>query len=145
MRHLNNAIEFYSVGTAKDLPLQFVGNISAGFPSPAEEYLEQVLDFNKDFIKNKASTFYGRVKGNSMIEAGIRNNDILVIDKSLQPVNGDIAICYLNGAFTVKKLKVENNCVWLMPYNKEFAPIKVTPENEFIVWGIVIHVIHSYR
>ncbi|MGP8216129.1 MAG: LexA family protein [Bacteroidia bacterium] len=145
MKHLNNTIEFIPVSMAKNLPLPFVGNISAGFPSPAEEYLEQVLDFNKDFIKHPSSTFYGRVKGNSMIDAGIRNGDLLVIDKSLQPVNGDIAVCYLNGAFTVKKLKVENNTVWLVPYNKEFAQVKITPENDFMIWGIVLHVIHSYR
>ncbi len=141
----SETIEFLLADTVEALNLPFVGNISAGFPSPAEEYLEQVLDFNKDFIKNPTSTFYGRVKGNSMIGANIHNGDILVIDKSLRPYNGCIAVCFLNNEFTVKTLKVESNEVWLMPHNKEFRPIKVTAENEFIVWGIVTYIIHKAR
>lgn len=145
MRHINNKIEILLADTTEGLILPFVGGISAGFPSPAEEYLEQVLDFNKDFIKNPASTFYGRVKGNSMIDANIHNGDILVIDKSIQPYNGCIAVCYLNNEFTVKTLKVEKKEVWLMPHNKEFAPIKVNLENDFVVWGIVTYIIHKAR
>src|ERR1017187_5244903 len=97
-------IEFFGADTTTELPLPFAKAISAGFPSPAEEYLEEVLDFNRDLIKNPTSTFYGRVKGNSMKDANIFEGDILVIDKSLEPKNGDTAVCYLNGEFTVKTL-----------------------------------------
>jgi DNA polymerase V len=136
-------IEFFKADPSTALPLPFAERISAGFPSPAEEYLEQVLDMNKELIKNPSSTFYGRVRGNSMIEANIKDGDILVIDKSLEPANGDIAVCFISGEFTVKRLKVEKDYVWLMPYNKEFNPIKITPDNEFMVWGVVSYIIHK--
>ena len=138
-------MEFFTVGTEIKLSLPFAQRISAGFPSPAEEYLEVVLDLNDELIKNATATFYGRVKGNSMVEANIKDGDILVIDKSLEAVNGDIAVFYLNGEFTVKRLKVEKGNVWLMPYNKDFAPNKVSPDSEFRIWGIVTNIVHKTR
>ena len=139
-------LEFFSVDTSTKLPLPYVtGGISAGFPSPADDFLEDNLDFNKQFIKNPSSTFYARVKGNSMIDAGISDKDILVIDKSLEPKTGDIAVCFLDGEFTVKHILIEKDVVWLVPKNEEFQPIKVTAENDLIIWGIVINVIKSVR
>ena len=118
--------------------------IQAGFPSPATDHLERLLDINEYLIKNRPATFYARVKGKSMLGAGFNVGDIMVIDRSLEPGDGKIAICYLDGEFTVKRLKVEKkrNLVWLMPENEEFEPILITPENEgFLVWGIVTFII----
>ncbi|MBI6119637.1 translesion error-prone DNA polymerase V autoproteolytic subunit [Salegentibacter maritimus] len=122
------------------LPLSSCG-ISAGFPSPADDHLEDVIDLNHQLIRNKEATFFGRAEGDSMIDAGIGNGDLLVIDKSLSPKNNDIAVCFLDGEFTVKRIKIEKNIIWLVAENKNYKPIKVTKENEFVIWGIVTHCI----
>jgi DNA polymerase V len=126
-----------------ELPLA-EGGIVAGFPSPAEDFLDLSIDLNKYLIKNKAATFYGRVKGNSMINAGIADGDLLVIDKSIEPENGKIAVCYINGEFTVKRIKIQDDRCWLMPENDDFKPIEVLPDNQFMIWGVVLHVIKSF-
>jgi DNA polymerase V len=136
-------IKFYSAETSTALALPFAEAISAGFPSPAADYLEMSLDINKELVNNPNSTFYGRVRGNSMIDAGIHDGDILVIDKSLEPANNKRAVCFIDGQFTIKTLKVSKGEVWLKPENKDYPPIKITPENDFVVWGIVTHVIHK--
>jgi DNA polymerase V len=138
-----NNLDFYTADTTTELGLPFAENIRAGFPSPAEEYIEQAFDLNKELIKNPSSTFYGRVRGSSMIDAGINEGDILVIDKSIYPNDGKRAICYIDGEFTLKTLKVTKDGIYLLPANSEFEPIKITPENEFMVWGIVTYVIHK--
>lgn len=125
------------------MALPLAEGISAGFPSPAEEYIELSLDLNKALIEHPSSTFFGRVKGHSMRDAGINDGDILVIDKSLSPADGKKAVCYIDGEFTLKSLRVDKSGVWLMPANPEFKPIRVTEENDFIVWGIVTYVIHK--
>ena len=122
------------------LPLSSCG-ISAGFPSPADDHLEDVIDLNHQLIRNKEATFFGRAEGDSMINTGIGNGDLLVIDKSLSPKNNDIAVCFLDGEFTVKRIKIEKNIIWLVAENKNYKPIKVTKENEFVIWGIVTHCI----
>ena len=124
------------------LPLSTNG-ISAGFPSPAEDHLEDIIDLNKHLIKNKEATFFGRAEGDSMIGAGIGNGDLLVIDKSLRPKNQKIAVCFLDGEFTVKRIKIEKDTIWLVAENEKYQPIKVTSENEFVIWGIVTHCIKS--
>lgn len=142
----NDVLEFYTANTNTMLSLPFVeGGVSAGFPSPADDFLENELDFNAKFIKHPSATFYAKVKGNSMKDAGISNGDIMVIDKSLEPKNGDIAVCYLDGEFTVKTIMIEKDIVWLVAQNEQYSPIKVTAENELIIWGIVINVIKSFR
>lgn len=118
-----------------------VEGIRAGFPSPAEDYAEPTLDLNRYVIKNPASTFYARVTGNSMEGADIHDGDIVVIDKSLEPTNDSLAVCYIDGEFTLKRIRVERNRVWLMPANPDFPMIEVTEENHFLVWGIVTYVI----
>ena len=118
--------------------------ISAGFPSPADDFINTSIDLNKELIKNPSATFYGKVEGDSMKDAGIDHGDLLIIDKSLEPRNGKIAVCYIDGQFTIKKIKIEKNCCWLLPANENYSHIKVTEENEFIIWGIVIHVIKSF-
>jgi len=115
--------------------------ISAGFPSPASDYLDIAIDLNKELIKNPSSTFLGRVRGLSMKDAGIDENDILVVDKSLEPQNGKIAVCYIDGEFTVKRVNIREKEVYLMPANNDFQPIRVTPDNDFLIWGTVTYII----
>jgi DNA polymerase V len=138
-------LEFYfpDHGTKMKLPFMDVG-ISAGFPSPADDFIELSIDLNKHLIKHKDTTFFARVKGHSMKDAGIYDGDLLVIDKSLEPQDGKIAICQIDGEFTVKRIKIEENLIWLIAENENYKPIKVTPENELMIWGIVIHSIKSF-
>ncbi|MEI7977982.1 MAG: translesion error-prone DNA polymerase V autoproteolytic subunit [Bacteroidota bacterium] len=138
-------IDFFSAIAEIDLQLPYVEKgISAGFPSPADDFIDATIDLNKEFIKNPSATFYGRVKGNSMKNAGIDNGDLLIIDKSLEPKDGKIAVCYIDGEFTVKRIKLDKDCLWLVPENDLYKPIKVTADNDFIVWGMVAHVIKSF-
>ena len=144
--HAGPVLDFFTPDFTTPLELPLAGTaIAAGFPSPAEEYVEIALDLNKELIKHPAATFYARVKGDSMVDAGIQDGDLLVIDKALEPKEGAIAVCYLDGEFTVKRLAVREEGVYLMPANAEFKPIRITEENEFLVWGIVAYVIHKPR
>ncbi len=144
LKYINSVsgIDFFSADTSTHISLPFVNEgIAADFPSPAQDYMDLSLDLNKELIKHPAATFYGRVKGMSMKDAGIDDGDILVIDRSLEYRNNMTAVCFIDGEFTVKKLKLERGKVFLMPANKEFEPIEINEENEFIVWGIVTYVI----
>ena len=120
-------------------------SVKAGFPSPAQDYLDLSIDLNNELIKHPSTTFYGRVKGDSLIEADIHEGDILIIDKSLEPREGDLAVCCVDGEFTLKYIKIEQDVVWLIPANKDFQPIKVTAGNEFVIWGIVTYSIKKHR
>lgn len=132
----------FGADTSTELALQFVETgISAGFPSPAEDFLELTIDLNKELVKHPSTTFYGKVKGESMQDAGFSDGDILIIDKSLQPTDGKIAVCFIDGEFTVKRIKTGKDCIWLIAENKKYNPIKVTKDNDFIVWGIVTNII----
>jgi DNA polymerase V len=122
------------------IPLAVTG-ISAGFPSPAEDYMEEGIDLNRELIRNPAATFFGRVRGLSMKDAGISEGDVLIIDKSLEPRDGSVAVCFIDGEFTVKRLKVEQDAVYLIPANNAFKTVKISEENDFTVWGIVTYVI----
>ena len=115
--------------------------ISAGFPSPVDDFSETRISLDDELVKNKDSTFYAKVKGQSMIGAGLDDNDLLVIDRSLPPENNKIAVCFLDGEFTVKRLRVDKNEVWLQPENPNYPIINITDENDFMVWGIVTNVI----
>ncbi|WP_373059432.1 LexA family protein [Zunongwangia sp. H14] len=130
------------IGVEQFLPVVDAG-ISAGFPSPADDHLENSIDLNKEYIRNKDATFFGRVKGDSMKNAGIHSGDLLIIDKSLEPVNGKIAVCFIDGEFTVKRLKIERSTIWLLAENENYKPIKVTMDNEFLIWGMVTAVIKN--
>jgi len=121
--------------------IYFETGISAGFPSPADDFKQERISLDNILVKNKLSTFYARVSGQSMIGAGIDDNDLLVIDRSLEPAHNKIAVCFLDGEFTVKRLRVEADGIWLQPENPNYKPIKVTEENNFIIWGIVTNVI----
>lgn len=115
--------------------------VSAGFPSPADDYMEAGIDLNRELIRNPGSTFFGRVKGTSMKDSGIHDGDVLIIDKSVEPYNGAIAVCFLDGEFTVKRIRIEKSTLYLVPENREFKPIAVTDRNDFMVWGVVTYVI----
>lgn len=123
------------------LPL-FLSHVSAGFPSPADDYIEKQLDINDLVIKHPAATFFVRVSGDSMRGAGIHSGDILVVDKALEPVNGKIIVAILDGEFTVKRIVFDGSGITLLPENASYLPIKVQPESEFQVWGVVTYVIH---
>ncbi len=115
--------------------------ISAGFPSPADDFKELRISIDQEVVRNEEATFYARVSGESMQGAGLDDGDLLVIDRSMEPKNGKIAVCYIDGEFTVKRLKVVEDGVFLIPENPKYQPIKVTEENELIIWGIVTYVV----
>jgi DNA polymerase V len=126
-----------------ELRIGVVSAVSAGFPSPADDFLDVAIDLNKELIKRPSATFFSRVRGNSMKNAGITDGDLLIIDKSITPKDEHIVVCFLDGEFTLKRLLIrENNCV-LMPENSDYEPIIVSKDNNFIVWGVVVHCIKS--
>ncbi len=139
----HKAFTFFSADTQSHMEIPMVETVKAGFPSPADDFLETPLDLNKALIKNAAATFFARVSGNSMQDVNISDGDLLVIDRSIRPADGKIAVCFVDGEFTVKKLQLKGDVCYLVPANKEFKPIKITKENDFIIWGIVTHVIKS--
>jgi len=142
--HKTNTLEIYTADTTTTINLPIVENgISAGFPSPADDFLDISIDLNKEYVKNPSTTFYGRVKGDSMINAGLNEGDLLIIDKSLEPIDDKIAVCFIDGEFTVKRIKIEKDIVWLVAENEKYKPIKVTAENDFIIWGIVTTIIKT--
>ncbi|MBR9883768.1 MAG: translesion error-prone DNA polymerase V autoproteolytic subunit [Oceanospirillales bacterium] len=125
------------------IPL-FLERVSAGFPSPAQDYIEQSLDLNELCIRHPAATFFVRAEGQSMIEAGIHPNDILVVDRSLRAQHGDIIIASVDGELTVKELAL-HPCVQLLPHNPAYEPITLSAESELEVFGVVTNVIHNVR
>ena len=119
--------------------------ISAGFPSPAEDFTEFSISLDKHLIRNSAATFMAYANGNSMIRSGIFSGDILIIDRSLHAREGDIVIALLYGEFTVKQVSIINENLFLVSQNKDYLPIKITPEMEFEIWGVVTYSIHRHQ
>ena len=141
-------IELLKGDFAHRLALALAPTIKAGFPSPADDYLHDSLDFNRDLIKNPEATFYGRVSGDSMIEAGICDSDIAVIDRSLQPVDGDVIVAFVNCEFTIKYLDLkhkEEGYIELRPANANYQPIRIDADDNFRVWGVVVWTIKQWR
>lgn len=137
-----NALEFYTPDDTQSLEIVLAQTgISAGFPSPADDFKEYKISLDKTLVRNKEATFYARVSGQSMIGAGLDDGDLLVVDKSLEPVHNKIAVCFIDGEFTVKRLKVTSEGVYLQPENPVYDPILVTESSDFQIWGIVTHVI----
>jgi len=139
-----SALDFYSSAITSDskIPL-YASTVSAGFPSPADDYLELSLDLNQYLIKHPAATFYVRVKGDSMINAGIHDGDLLIVDKSMEPGNDDVVVCVIDGEFTVKTLKKVNGEIYLIPGNPHYQTLKITEDMDFQVWGVVTYTIHQ--
>lgn len=139
-------LTIYAVDASSSLRLPYAdGGIKAGFPSPAQDRINESIDLNSEIVSHPASTFYGRVTGDSMIEEGIDDGDILVIDRSLEPMSGDLAVCCIDGEFTLKRLKVERHRILLLPSNHRYQPIEVKEDDDFTVWGIVTHTIKKNR
>lgn len=123
------------------LPL-YASSVSAGFPSPADDYIEGTLDLNEHLIRHPAATFLVKASGASMKNAGIHEGDILIVDRSLPPAHGKIVVAALDGQLTVKRLQKKSGSLWLVPENNEFSPIHVEEGNDLIIWGVVTNVIH---
>lgn len=121
--------------------LPVIDGVSAGFPSPARDYMEESIDLTRELVKHPHWTFLGRVKGRSMTGAGIDEDDLVVIDRSLDGTHGKVALCCFDGGFTLKRLHYANDELYLMPANPSYQPVKVEPENDFSVWGVVTYVI----
>lgn len=119
--------------------------IKAGFPSPADDFLEQPLDLNRALIHNPASTFFVRVEGDSMAGAGIDDGDLLVVDRSVEPSEGRIAICFVDGEFTVKRLGREGTTWLLLPSNPKYRPIRIAEGEELVIWGVVTYTIKAMK
>ena len=125
----------------QSLPL-FTGKAAAGFPSPADDYIEKTLDLNELLVQKPAATFFVRAQGESMLGAGIHPNDILVVDRSIEPVSGKIVICALNGELTVKRLQREHQQWKLQAENPDYADIAIHEDLDMVIWGVVTNVIH---
>ncbi len=123
----------------------FLSHMKAGFPSPADDYLESKLDFNEYLVKHPSATFCVRASGDSMKNAGINSGDILVVDRAVAPANNKIIVAILNGEFTVKRISKNINGLFLVPENPGFEPIEIKDEMDFEVWGVVTHVIHDLK
>ena len=115
--------------------------ISARFPSPAGDYKQERISLDKELIKNQEATFFARVSGESMVNAGLEDGDLIIIDRSIEPSNNKIAVCFIEGEFTVKRLIVKRNKIWLKPENSSYKPIEVKDDDQLIIWGIVTNVI----
>lgn len=132
-------------GTAAARPLAFfTSRVEAGFPSPADDYLEGALDLNEHLIRHPAATFFLRVSGDSMTGAGIYPGDILIVDRSLPPADGRIVIAVVDGELTVKRLHRRRGRIRLVPENPRYPTIEITAEQDLRVWGVVVHAVHSF-
>ena len=140
------SVELFSVLMETELLRPIIAeNISAGFPSPAMDFEDVSIDLNKYVIKRPSSTFFGRVKGNSMKNIGIGDDDLIVIDKSIKPLDNMIAVCYLDGGFTIKRILMKNDRCFLIPANDDYKTVVVNEDNDFHIWGIVTYVIKSMK
>lgn len=138
-------LRIYSVSADTELELPFIETgISAGFPSPAADFTEARIDLNKYLIRHPSTTHIAIADGVSMIGAGIGDKDLLIIDKSLEPADGKIAVCVIDGEFVLKRLCVNKEGIWLMPANNEFKPTRITEYNDFEIWGIVTFSIQKH-
>lgn len=123
-----------------EIPLAESG-VHAGFPSPADDFLEGSLDLNSLVIRHPEATFFARVEGDSMKDEGIVEGDILVVDKSIEPYDGCLAVAFVDGEFTLKRVRMEPDKILLVPANPKYKVIEIFPDNEFSVWGVVRYVV----
>lgn len=129
-------IEPFSVSTLGEA-------VPAGFPSPAQDYVDEGIDLNRELIRHPASTFCARVAGDSMRDCGIDDGDLLIIDKALTPKEGSVAVCFVDGEFTLKRISIRADGIWLEPANPHYPALHVTDGSNFQVWGIVSYVVKS--
>ncbi len=138
----SGSIQCPEIGLNIRLPLYTAG-VSAGFPSPAEDYIDRHLDLNEYLIKHPAATFFVRVDGDSMVDAGIYHGDILIVDRSIEPEDGRVVIAVVNGEMTVKRLCRRGGALYLIPESAQYSPLEIAEGMDFQVWGVVSHVIHK--
>lgn len=136
---------FIDMTDKEQLPKMAQDGIHAGFPSPATDYMTQAIDLNRELVRHPAATFYGRVVGDSMADAGVEEGDILVIDRALEAQDGDMAVCFVDGEFTLKYLRFHDGGLTLVPANEKYPPIEVTEGADFKMWGVVTYVIKKVR
>lgn len=146
---MKREIEIFKSSFATILSLPFADDgIRAGFPSPAQDYMDKSLDFNRELISHPAATFYAKVVGQSMINAGIDEGDIIVVDRALTPCQDDIVVAYVNGEFTMKYLDLSMRDfgeIWLRPGNDAYPPFRITPDDDCVIWGVVSKIIKNLR
>ena len=139
---MEKKISIYSSEAGESLYINVaVSSVKAGFPSPAEDHSDLKLDLNKELIKNPSSTFFAKVSGESMIEDGVDDGDLLIVDKSVMPHDGSLAVCYIDGEFTLKRVRIEKDAITLVPANSKYKPMKISKENDFQIWGVVKYLI----
>lgn len=140
----NKKLQFYSIEDVdlNNVPL-YGDTVPAGFPSPADDYLDMDLNLHDYLVQHPSATFCVRAIGDSMVDAGIHSSDVMVVDRALNPKNNDIVLAVVNGEFTVKRIKKNENELYLMPANDNYRPIKITEEMNFQVWGVVTFIIHK--
>ena len=144
MKEMKEGISFFKPNLDESHSIPFTSNnISAGFPSPADDFKEIRISLDKELVKNGDATFYAKVSGDSMINAGLSDGDLIVIDRSLNPEHNKIAVCFIDGDFTVKRIIKKEGDLYLKPENKNYKPIKIDVENQLQIWGIVTYVIKS--
>ena len=140
----NKQLSFYTIedSTLDNIPL-YSDSVPAVFPSPADDYLDMDLNLHDYLVQHPSATFCVKAIGDSMIDAGINNSDVMVVDRALTPKNNDIILAVINGEFTVKRIKKNEDELYLMPANDNYKPIKITEEMNFQVWGVVTFIIHK--
>jgi DNA polymerase V len=140
----SNIKEIVDCKRVKKLKRPLLGaNISAGFPSPAQDYIEKTIDLNEQLISHPVATFFVRVEGDSMTGAGIFNDDVLIVDRALDPADGKVIVAVLNSELTVKRLRIKPDCWTLVPANPAFPEIVISEDTDFSVWGVVTYCIHK--
>lgn len=144
MNTKDKVLKIYVADNGTSIPLPFVGGVKAGFPSPAQDYIESAIDLNKELIKHPSATFIARVTGDSLKDAGLDVDDIVIVDKSIPYLHGEMAVCYIDGEFTAKYLNLiekDKGIIWLHSANEKYPPFKVTEDNDFVVWGMITQII----
>ncbi|WP_318312873.1 LexA family protein [Flagellimonas crocea] len=141
-RKKSSGLEFLVPGMGNPLGLPyFDGGISAGFPSPADDFKEDRISLDRELVNDPEATFFARVNGDSMQGAGMDDGDLLVIDKSIEAYDGCIAVCFVDGDFTVKRIKKQKDYIELLPENPKYRPIRITEENNLVIWGVVTNIV----
>ncbi|MAN49763.1 MAG: peptidase S24 [Flavobacteriales bacterium] len=140
----NDNLSFYAMENSNLNKVPMYGDsVSAGFPSPAEDYLDLDLNLHDYLVQNPSATFCVRANGDSMIDANIKSGDVMVVDRALDPTNNSIVLAVLDGEFTVKRIKKSSDELYLMPANENYQPVKVTSDIDFQIWGVVTFIIHK--
>lgn len=140
----NNKLNFYTIEDSSLGSVPLYGDaVPAGFPSPADDYLDMDLNLHDYLVQHPSATFCVRAIGDSMVDAGIQSSDVMVVDRALSPKNNDIVLAVVNGEFTVKRIKKNDDELYLMPANENYRPMKITEDMNFQVWGVVTFIIHK--